>query len=189
MKKNLLFSTVAFCALLFIVSCGDDGDEPAAAHEVGTWELDSYALQDFPVGFESNEGLVLAIEQITFGGVQIQSYELVLNSDGTYEREINIAGPDLDDEGTWTLDDDDLELESEDGNDQDFNVEKNEDDDLWLSERNGITAAFIPDIYFDTVSQTYLDFLDTLTDAQRDSIATSLEEVIELDLLYVFERD
>ena len=186
--KKLLLTGITVTTLLFLTSCGGDGDDPAPAHEVGTWELDSYALQGFPTGFESNEGLILTLDQITFGGVQFQGYELTLNSDGTYSRSIEITGPDVDDNGTYTLEGDDLELESEDGDFQEFDVVRNEDDDLWLSQRDGITSSFIPDIYFDTVTQTYIDFLQTLTEAQLDSVNAELSEVLELDLVFVLER-
>ena len=53
--KKLLLTGITATTLLFLTSCGGDGDDPAPAHEVGTWELDSYALQGFPTGFESNE--------------------------------------------------------------------------------------------------------------------------------------
>ena len=186
MKRNLLL-TFTIVSLVFINSCGSD-DEPALAHEVGQWTLDSYALQGFPVGFESNEGTILTVEQVSFNGLPVDSYMLTLNNDGTYQRTIDVAGPDLDDNGTWTLDDDDLILNREDGNPQEFNVEKNEDNDLWLTERNSIGAEFIPDIYFDTVTQAYLDYLMTLNQTQLDSIDNILSEVVQVDLVYIFDK-
>ncbi len=187
MKKILYL--LSFSILVSLFSCGGDSDDPAPAHEVGTWNLDSYALQGFPLEFQRNEGTLLRIDQVTLGGLQVEAYQLTLNSDGTYARTIDVLGPNLDDNGTWELDGDDLELESEGGDFQEFDVERNEDNDLWLSQRNGISASFIPDIYFDTVTQTYIDYLNTLTDAQLDSVNTALSEVLDLDLVYIFEKN
>ncbi|MEM6737561.1 MAG: hypothetical protein AAGC64_07365 [Bacteroidota bacterium] len=188
MKKLLLFNITLFF-LLCGTSCGDDDEEPTLTHEIGEWSLDSYALQNFPAGFESNEGLLLRVDQISLGGLSVESYKLVLNNDGTYTRSIDVTGPDVNDNGTWELDDDDLELEPEDGDFQEFSVARNENNDLWLVARNGITTAFIPDIYFDTVTQSYLDFLDTLSNDQIDSISNVLSEPVVADLVYIFERD
>jgi len=187
MRKFLLLAVVT--SLLFISSCGSDSDGPTPTHEVGQWSLDSYALQGFPTGFEDNEGLLLRIDQITLGGLEVESYELMLNIDGTYTRTIDVTGPNINDNGTWTLDDDDLELESEDGNFQEFDVNTNEDNNLWLVERNSLNVSFIPDIYFDTVTQAYIDFVQSLTQEQQDSVDNALSQTIQVDLVYLFERD
>ena len=181
--KKVLYSLIA--ASLFAVSCGSD-DSPVLTHEIGSWDLDSYIFINFPAGFEDNENLALAIDRISFGGSPYEDYNLTLNADGTYTREIGITGPDLEDAGTWELDGDDLVLDSEEVGEIDWVVEKNEDDDLWLSFES--QNNFIPDIYFDTVTQTYLDYLQTLTPAQIDSVDNALSELISFDLVFVFER-
>lgn len=182
MKKGLYILLVSS---ILATSCGGD-DAPTPTHEVGTWELDSYQFINLPPGFSRNEGAAFAINQLSFGGIVFEDYTIILNLDGTFDREIGVTGPDVDDSGTWTLEDDILNLESDTGGVQDWEVQKNEDDDLHLSVESSF--LFIPDIYFDTVTQTYLDYLDTLTDAQLDSVESAIDEVVVMDLVYVFER-
>lgn len=186
MKNHLpLFALIA---LLLVVSCKDK-EEPAPPHEVGVWALDSYLFINFPSEFEGYEGLAYDIDELSFGnGVVYDDYTLVLEKDGTYSLEIGITGPDINDAGTWEIDNDELKLEStEDNDDQDWTIEKNEEDDLWLSFET--QSAFIPDIYFDTVTQKYIDYLNTLTDQQLDSVSNAISRVVSFDLVYVFERD
>ena len=168
MKRILLLLSIS--SVLFFSSCSSD-DDPVPTHEVGEWELDSFILLNFPAGFQRNEGSVFQVGTLQLGGVVIEDYELLLNIDGTFSRDIGVAGPDLRDVGTWELnsDGDELTLTSDDGEDeQEWDVQRNETDQLWISQQ---TNSFeLPDIYFDTVTQAYLDYLDTLTDDQLDSV-------------------
>jgi hypothetical protein len=182
MKNYLLVALLG--GLVLFVSCGED-EEPLPPHEVGVWELDSYVFINFPEAFSRYEGLAVGIDAITFGGVTYEDYTLSLVKDGTASLEIGIQGPDLDDSGTWELDGNDLEIAFESG-DIAWEVEKNEDDDLWLSEETQF--SFIPNIYFDTVTQKYADYLETLSDSQLDSIDNILFQSVSLDLVSVFER-
>lgn len=183
MKNYLLLFGLG--ALLVMVSCKDD-EEPTPPHEVGVWELDSYVFVNFPAGFESNEDLAFGVSQLSFGGVTFEDYTLTLVKDGTFILEIGVPGPDIEDEGTWELDDEELILEGEDS-DLEWTVEKNEEDELWLSLET--QSGFIPDIYYDTVTQVYRDYLETLTDAQLDSVGNVLTQTVSFDLVYIFERE
>ena len=174
-------------SLVAATSCGKD-DEPEPLHEVGSWSLNGYALEDFPAGFESNEGFELDINQIRLGGVSVEGYHLTLSPDGNYERSIENILSLIEENGEWSLENGLLSLTPENGNAQNFLVKKSEDDDLWFVEENSIAASFVPDIFYDTVSQEYEAYLDTLTVAQLDSVNEALSEVLELDLLYRFER-
>lgn len=183
MKK--LFTFLMLGSFVFLLSCKDD-EEPEPPHEVGEWELDSYMFINFPAGFESNENLAFGISELSFGGVSYEDYYLKLKNDGSFELKIGIPGPDVKLTGTWELDDDELQLDSDDG-DQEWRVEKNEENDLWLSVET--QSDFIPDIYYDTVSQSYNDYLNTLSEEQLDSVANVLFKVVTFDLVYVFERE
>ena len=183
MKKNLLY--LLMLPLAFMLSCSSD-DEPDPTHEMGNWALDSFVLINFPEAFSSNEGLIATIDAITFGGATIESYSLSLNTDNTFARSIEVLGPNINDSGTWELSGDDLTLTNEDGDDLEFTVELNEDDQLWLSEPAAF--LFIPDVYFDTVTQDYFDLLETFSDEQLDSVNDVLSQEVQLDLVYAFER-
>ncbi|MCP4458394.1 MAG: hypothetical protein GY816_10290 [Cytophagales bacterium] len=182
--KNFLPACLALT--LFLSSCGSDDDGATLSHEIGVWELDGYQFINFPAGFESLEELPLGLSDLSFGNTFYEDYLLTLDKNGEFIREIGVAGPDIDDAGTWVLEDDVLILDSDDVGESEWNVEINEDDDLWLSFET--QNAFIPDIYFDTVSQTYLDYLDTLTDDQIDSVSNVLLQDVLFDLVFIFER-
>jgi len=186
MKKHLLL--MGLSALVILSSCKKD-EEPAPPHEVGIWELDSYVLQNFPSAFSSYEGAAYDIDQLSFGnGVTYQDYTIELKKDGKYNLNIGLTGPDLIDNGTWKLDGEDLTLKSDVDNDYDLDwgVVKNENDNLWLSLE--FKNYLIPDIYYDTVSQDYKDYLDTLTSDQLDSIGNILFQEVTFDLVHVFQR-
>ncbi len=182
MKKFLLALLVL---TLFISSCGGE-DEPTLDHEIGVWELDGYQFINFPDGFESLEELPLGLSDLSFGTTSYEDYLLTLDKNGEFIREIGVAGPDIDDAGTWVLEEDVLILDSDDVGESEWNVEKNEEDDLWLSFET--QNSFIPDIYYDTVTQTYLDYLETLTEEQIDSVSAAIAEDVLFDLVFIFER-
>ena len=182
MKKNLFYFMLL--PLVLMMACSSD-DEPEPTHEMGDWSLDSFILINLPDAFSSNENAVAPINAISFGGVTFDSYDITLATDNTFTRRIAIDGPNINDSGEWELASGRLTLATEDGTEE-FTVERNESDQLWLSEE--AQFGFIPDIYFDTVTQTYIDFLNTLTDAQLDSVNSSLTQAVTLDLVYAFER-
>lgn len=183
--KKIYLLILSIISITFLDSCGSD-DIPAPPHEVGEWDLDSYFFANLPSGFQDNEGAAFNIDQLSFGGVAYDEYVISLKSDGTFVRNIDITGPDVEDEGTWELNDETLILDSEVGGEQEWKVEKNESNDLWLSFET--QNSFVPDIYFDTVTDEYRDYLDTLSEDQIDSVLNSLSETVLFDLVFVFDR-
>lgn len=181
--KNLLYTLLAVS--VFLVSCSSD-DDPAPTHEVGSWDLDGYQFVNFPAEFQDLEGLPLGLGDIFWGGAPYEDYLLVLNNDGTFMREIGVNGPDVSDEGTWVLEDDVLTMDSDEVGELEWKVEKNEEDDLWISFE--AQDNFIPDIYRDTVSQAYLDLLATFTQDQLDSVDAIVQKPAIFDLVFIFER-
>lgn len=173
---------IALVGLALLSSCGGDDEAAEPAHEIGTWDLDGFIFQNFPAGYEDNEGATAGVVET------VELYSIMLAEDNTYVFEIQQEGPDLDDTGTWTLENAVLEMESDDSSNGviEWGVEKNESDDLWLSVET--QDSLIPDVYYDTVTQDYLDYLDTLTDAELDSIGNALSETVTYDLVFVFER-
>ncbi|MEP5611745.1 MAG: hypothetical protein ABJP45_05815 [Cyclobacteriaceae bacterium] len=182
--KKILYISLSLS--VFLMSCSSD-DSPTPTHEIGTWSLDGYQFINFETGFESNNELSLGINQLSFGGAAFEDYFLTLNIDETYTREIGVAGPDIDDSGTWELNEDELILDSEEVGEDIWQVERNEDDDFWISFPS--QNSFIPDIYFDTVTQEYRDYLETLTDAELDSVNAAIARTATFDLVFIFERD
>lgn len=183
MKKHLKLLP-ALALLLLFVACKDD-EEPPAPHEVGTWSLNNFAFKNMPNGFESWEGSLFDVDELT----SLTSYVFTLQKDGTYTRRVGISGrlPEEDD-GKWTLVDNELTLESEQFTEDDvFGVDRNRDNELWLTQE--ITIGLIPDIYFDTVTQAYINYLNTLTDEQLDSVDAVLTQYPLFDLVHLFEKE
>lgn len=106
MKKNLLYTLLVTAA--FLISCGDD--EPDVNPIVGNWVLDDVVISDPPAGF----GIATSPNQSDVYGET--EYLIVFNADGTYFREIDRSAGDFEDEGTWELDGDDLDLDQDDTN-------------------------------------------------------------------------
>lgn len=185
--KKILYLALALS--VFLTSCSSDDGAPPA-HEVGNWELDGYLFSNFGPDFQfyNNPPLALGLDALLWGGSPYEDYLLVLNADGTFEREIGVNGPDISDEGTWELDADDeiLILDSDEVGEIEWDVQKNEDDDLWISFE--AQDNFIPDIYRDTVTQDYLDLLATFTDDQIDSVNAIVLQPAIFDLVFIFER-
>ncbi len=162
-------------ASIMLLSCGKD-DGPIVTHEMGIWELDSYIISNVPDGFkQKNEGSIFGVSEISFGGVIIESYELTLNSNMTYERSIGVTGPDVKDDGIWELDDDLLILTPEDEDEQEYRIEENDNDQLWWS----VESQFL--LLHDTVTADYFNSLDETGKAE-------LFTAVSVDLVYAFER-
>lgn len=176
MKKIFIFLLMAS----LFSSCGGD-DEPVMTHEMGSWELDSFILANVPLDYSNNEGRIFAVNQISFGGgLVLDSYELTLNSDMTYERSIGVTGPDIRDNGQWSLEDDILTLTEEDADeDEEYDIEENDNDQLWWSVESQF--SLLKNSVADTITQ---EWVDTLTDEEF----FALFDVVTVDLVYAFER-
>ncbi|MEO9475550.1 MAG: hypothetical protein ABJG41_08445 [Cyclobacteriaceae bacterium] len=177
--KGTLKLLAALSIILFTVSCSDDEPKPAP-HEVGDWELDSFFITDLPSDYQLNDGRTFGVSEILFGGIQFESYTITINANGSFSRKIGlINSPNLNDDGSWEIDDDDFELVTEDG-DELFGIEKNESDQLWLS--TPATFGLVKDDILDTLSQAWVN---SLTDEEYNA----LFDPVSLDLVYAFERD
>ena len=181
MNRLLLFcSTSVLLTLFALSSCGSDDDGGPPPHIVGDWEFDSFILSNVPSAYSNNEGAILAIDQISFGGSAIESYGIEFIADGRFDRSIGVLGPDLNDEGTWVLEDDELTLDSDDIDDDEiFDVEKNEDDQLWLSVE--VQFSLLPNAVADTLTNEYYN---GLSNEDKDA----LFDVVSLDLVYAFKK-
>ena len=169
---------MAILALTF-TACGDDDGDATPSHEIGEWDLLNYALLNVPSAYSNSEGRTLALNQVNLG---ITSYELELNTNGTFDRSVGVIGriPD-DDEGTWVQDENDLILDSDDFEDDEiFGVEKNEEDDLWLS--ISLNVPLLQNTIDDTLTSTYFN---SLTEEERDALFDS----VPVDFTFIFERD
>ncbi len=152
MKKYTL--AILLGALILFVSC--DEDEPKIDPIVGLWELDRVEISDVPSGFASLEGS----GSTAYGE---DSYTIEFFSDFTYEREIdNIPDfGDIDDEGEWSIDGDELELDPEDevgGLTYSFTIDEEIDD------RELIVSSL-------TTFQTYSDQFQADWEANFDTIS------------------
>lgn len=178
MKKYLLL--IAILGTLGFSSCDEDDPAPPP-HEVGEWNLKNFALINLPARFQMNEGRTFELSQLGF-----ESYRLNLLANGTYEREISVSGriPN-EDAGTYTMEEDALILNSENSNDdEDFSLEKNKNNRLWLSQP--LQTGLFEDAILDTLTQEYLN---SLTEEEYQELLDNYLEQVNLDLVFAFEKE
>lgn len=186
--KNYLLVLLTLSTLV-LVSCKED-EEPTPPHIVGKWNLENFATINLPDAFASNEGSTYEVNEITFGGIAFDSYDLTFSKDGSFSRDISIQGrlPQTDD-GNWEIDEDELILTDEDDNEEFYDIIKNENDELWFS----LSASFslIPDSTYVRLFEEYetnqgvIDYLNSLTDEEFGALFYAAP----LDLVYVLSRD
>ncbi|MEM1407181.1 MAG: lipocalin family protein [Bacteroidota bacterium] len=174
MKRNLLvFGMILSVGL--ITSCGDDDDGPTVSPIVGEWELDEVNVEAANSGFSNING---DRNSSLFGE---NDYIIEFNQDNTYERELRFFDGDVEEDGEWELDGNELELDPEDNTIliTDFELIDVSEDELILK---GETDIFIllpdfvrPDTIFDT--------------SVRDSLFDVYGETQNIILTYTFEKD
>ncbi|SMD32041.1 hypothetical protein SAMN04488029_0379 [Reichenbachiella faecimaris] len=153
--KKLLQTTLLACSLLFIASCSSDDEEPP--HIVGNWTLEEFGLINLGPGYTESGEPTIPLNALSFGGVVIKSYELDISKNGTYVRTIGIEGSleESVDEGTWELKDDEFTLTTTDGDDQGWEVQLNENSNLWLSFESQSPLLLISDEVRDEIRSVY----------------------------------
>lgn len=161
---------------MLLASCGKE-DEPRVPDPIeGTWKLDAFQLSNLPAGFESYEGFVLEINQLT----SWDDYEITFEADNSYKRRIYLPGSDALDNGVWAKDGDELTLTPDEDDFEDiFTIENNDEIELVLSEP--IQLSLFPDAISDTLTAEYAN---SLTDEEFDALRTD----VNLLLNYVFEK-
>lgn len=177
MKMKFLLPIMAIISMVF-VACGSDSDDPAPPHEVGNWNLSQYALKNVPTAYSYNEGAVFELNEVNLG---ISAYELQLNQNLSFSRSVSFTGslPE-DDDGTYVITDSEITLQSNDSSDPEvFDVQKNLNDDLWLS--LPLQFGLIKNTILDTLTNEYYN---TLSDTEKDA----LFDPVNLDFVLVFER-
>ncbi|MCB0505462.1 MAG: hypothetical protein KDC58_08145 [Cyclobacteriaceae bacterium] len=183
MKKLLQISLLFTVAI--VVSCSKDEPEPINP-VVGEWLQGSFSFTNLPADFSDWEGY----EDVGFWGED--SYQLILNKDFTYSREITVGSNVFNEEGDWETDDDNLFLDP-DGQGlnifEDFKVVEATSKDLTLS--TDITILLIPNIYYDTVTQAYKDMLDIWETEDPDRYEEELNKIFQptsATLVYEFDK-
>ncbi|HNP18837.1 MAG TPA: lipocalin family protein [Fulvivirga sp.] len=151
--KTRILTIIAFISIGSLASCSKD-DEPAVNPLIGEWQVDEFELTDIPAEFSNVAG-----SRSTLYGEN--RYRIEFNADFTYKRELRFSGGDLDEEGEWTQDGDNLELdpETDSGLINEFEIVEIDAESLTLSSEE--TFILLPNnVQQDTVtSQASLDAL------------------------------
>lgn len=177
MKKSTFYSLAV--AILCFASCGGD-EEIVDPNHIGVWSLDSYVFLNVPDDYDNNEGSIFALSDINFGSSPIDEYTLSIARGGTYARAIDGLGPAISDDGTWTLEDGRFSLDSDvDGGDVEWSVEKNEDNQLWLSQSTRFNL--LKNAITDTATT---EWLSSLSLEQRETFT----DQVTLDFTFVFDK-
>ena len=178
--KNFLFALLLGSAA-FLVACSEE--EPVIDPIIGQWELDDVEWKDLPSNFASWEGP----QDDVYGE---DDYVIEFREDGTYERELSFPGQDAEDEGEYTNDGDELELDPDDdiGLETDYDVININDSEMELETVIAYTLLSDPvqDAYFDTASEdkTQEEFL-----ADLEWLYDNYGEAVDVTVNMVFDRD
>lgn len=103
-----------------------------------------------------------------------------------------MGGVEYNEEGDWETDDDNLFLDPDGtglGIYEDFKVVEATSKDLTLS--TDITILLVPNIYYDTVSQEYIDMLDVWETEDPDRYEEELDKIFQptsATLVYEFDK-
>lgn len=91
--NNSIIRVLIFIMVLSLNGCSDEGELTPDSPIVGTWNLDLLAYNDFPDGFESNNGTIVLVEEL---GMEELKYSF--NLDATFHSISRINGSDY----TWS---------------------------------------------------------------------------------------
>lgn len=177
MKTRLLIITVLF-AFSLTTACKEEEAPPP--HIVGEWSLREFAITNVPTAYSYSD---LSIYQPADFGYT--SYTMSIINDGKYSRLWTIDGNATNDSGDWELTDDTFILNSDNiGLSEDFAVDKNENNKLWLSQST--LFPLVKDAIRDTLTQAYIDeiYTDGLTDAEYNILFDN----VTVDFTSVFEK-
>ncbi len=174
MKKNLLIYLMVAGGAFFLQACGDD-DGPSVNPIVGEWELESVEIEAANPEFSdvnSNDRDNLYRES---------SYKIEFNMDNTYERELSFFDGDVEEEGDWEIEGDELELDPEDNTAliTDFEILEVTEDDLRIKGETDFFTLLPNFVQQDTItSQAVSDSLFDIYGQRQTLIVT-----------FTFERD
>lgn len=194
--KNFLQATFFALSVLIISSCSSDDPEPT--HEMGTWTLETFVVTELPSSFSNSEGTVRSI-----GAYGFESYKIELNQDNTFLTSIKRNGlPTGTAEGIWELTEDKIIFTSnpdtEDETATEFNLIRNQSNQLWYSEsidpNNGVDffisdetqAQLIEDQGSATAANAYLSTLAQSTEQADIDELNSYFSTPTFDLVYTF---
>ncbi|MEP4532245.1 MAG: hypothetical protein ABJ004_04110 [Cyclobacteriaceae bacterium] len=188
--KGTLKLLAALSIILISVSCSDD--EPKVDPIVGLWELDDVAREIEQSGFTYLE---YENENDIFGE---SAYTIEFKSDFTFERILEDVAfsdgstSDLEEEGEWELDGDELDFDAEDdeygGLGYSFDVLEVTATNLTLSygeDGTGFPDSKVDDWLADGTVTSSGQF--TVTQEEYDSLVLNFSESI--DVVYILEFD
>lgn len=183
MKKFL--HTFLIVGLVILASCTEDEPEPVNP-VIGEWLLSSFEFTNLDNDFSGWEGYTGP----AYWGED--SYDLILNEDLTFSRVLLVGTNDFSEEGDWESDGEDIFLDPDGsgiGIYEDFTIIEATDKDLIMS--TDINEFLVPDIYYDTVSQVYLDSLALWEVENVDRYTEELNKIFQLTavtLVYEFDK-
>ncbi|MEQ9298277.1 MAG: hypothetical protein RIF33_06930 [Cyclobacteriaceae bacterium] len=88
--KNLIGSSILTLCLFFSIGCNDDGELAPDSAIVGDWDLTMIAYNDFPDGFDTNNGTLISEEEL-----RIELFRYSFRPDETYKSISRIDGSDF----------------------------------------------------------------------------------------------
>lgn len=182
--KKILHSFL-IVGIIVLASCTEEEPEPVNP-VIGEWLLSNFKFTNLTNDFSGWEGY----SGPAYWGES--SYELILNDDFTFSRDLLVGTNEFAEAGDWESDGEDLFLDPDGsgiGIYEDFTIVEATAKDLIIS--TDINEFLVPDIYYDTVSQVYLDSLVIWEVENTDQYNAELAKIFQLTavtLVYEFDK-
>lgn len=171
---------------MFFISCSKDDE--VVIPIVGLWTLDKITISEPPSGYQFASSTTPSATAL-----QESNYEIEFLADMTYERTLDgtIFGR-VDDQGTWELDGEDLDLDQEDAtNYDDLPVRFEVDGDISDRSMTLITTdawfAWPPSIINDPNNP--LDTIDFSNSAEANAFFSEYGEIVDATFTLEFDKE
>jgi hypothetical protein len=156
-----------------MVACSEE-EPPVIDPIIGTWEMDDVEISDSESGYTNIEGSYSAL----YGE---DRYILEFFEDQEYERDLDGI---FDEDGEWSKDGDDLELDPDDdkaqGLDYEFKI-------LEIGEREMLLES---ELDINVLQDNFVLTLDTITSQEMfDSLAAIYSKFVRVTATYEFDRE
>jgi hypothetical protein len=175
--------SIGFLLVFVLIQlCACREDEKALDPLVGKWERNFYQFKNLPPSHKNFENLMLPSPYVpgTSGIYDDDSYDLIFNADGTFEREVifNDRQSISTDDGTWTVEGTQLILNSDESSmNEVFVINSNSGTAIALLKNQ--RWLLLPDVVWDTVSQEYYE-------ANTAMLYNEYGQLVDLQMYYFF---
>lgn len=179
-KATLVDSSYAWSGEIIVGNSECNLIELEIPHIVADWILQEMVIINVPMEYSYSESTIYSPQDLS-----IESYSLDMSISSGYVRILEYPNSSIIEErGLWKIASSSLFLEPNDGPNENFDILKNVERKLWLSQP--YTWYLVSNAIQDTITDDFLDelFSDGLTDEELEL----LFDEVDVDLVHVFEK-